>query len=630
MPLLRISDLSIAFGGHTLLEQAGLTLEAGQRVGLLGRNGEGKSTLLNILMGRIQADGGGVELDDEVRISALDQVPVLATERYVFDAVAAGLGEAGDWLAACERMSAATEQTEELTEIQLKLYANDGWKLKSRVEKTLDRLRLDGTAKVGQLSGGWQRRVALARALVSEPQILLLDEPTNHVDIESIEWLEEQLIRFNGGVLFVTHDRQFLTRIATHIVELERGKLVAWKGGYADYLRRKAASVEQEARHRADFDKKLAQEESWIRQGIQARRTRNEGRVRALEKMRAERARRRQRQGHVKLAVQHTADSGRLVIEAQHIRYGYADRNIVDDFSTRILRGDRIGLIGPNGIGKTTLLKLLLGQLAPLSGTVTTGTRLEIAYFDQQRARLDENQRLIDVIGAGRDYITVNGKSRHVMSYLADFLFTPARARSPVRSLSGGERARALLAQLFSRPANLLVMDEPTNDLDIETLELLEECLLQFAGTLLLVSHDRRFMDNVVTSVLAFEGDGRVSEYVGGYSDWAQRQRTATTPTGDPPLPTATAAGGADRRADKPKAKRKLGYREQRELEQIPQQIDALESSQVTLSGRVSQSDFYRQPQSQVTDTLQQLQQIGVDLQQLYQRWEELESRKST
>ena len=629
MPLLRISDLSIAFGGNTLLEQASLTLEAGQRVGLLGRNGEGKSTLLNILMGRIQADGGGVELDDEVRISALDQVPVLAAERYVFDVVAAGLGEAGDWLAACERMSAATGQTEELTEIQLKLYANDGWKLKSRVEKTLDRLRLDGTAKVGQLSGGWQRRVALARALVSEPQILLLDEPTNHVDIESIEWLEEQLIRFNGGVLFVTHDRQFLTRIATHIVELERGKLVAWKGGYADYLRRKAASVEQEARHRADFDKKLAQEESWIRQGIQARRTRNEGRVRALEKMRAERARRRQRQGHVKLAVQHTADSGRLVIEAQHIRYGYADRNIVDDFSTRILRGDRIGLIGPNGIGKTTLLKLLLGQLAPLSGTVTTGTRLEIAYFDQQRARLDENQRLIDVIGAGRDYITVNGKSRHVMSYLADFLFTPARARSPVRSLSGGERARALLAQLFSRPANLLVMDEPTNDLDIETLELLEEYLLQFAGTLLLVSHDRRFMDNVVTSVLAFEGDGRVSEYIGGYSDWAQRQHT-TTPTGDPPLPTATTAGGADKRADKPKANRKLGYREQRELEQIPQRIDALESSQVTLTGRVSQSDFYRQPQSQVTDTLQQLQQIGVDLQQLYQRWEELESRKST
>ncbi|MGZ5028320.1 MAG: ATP-binding cassette domain-containing protein, partial [Methylobacter sp.] len=491
------------------------------------------------------------------------------------------------------------------------------------VETTLSKLDLPGDLKINGLSGGWKRRVALARALVIEPEVLLLDEPTNHLDFESITWLEEQILNFQGAVLFVTHDRSFLQKLATRIIDLDRGNLVSWQGTYDDFLTRKAAALEDEANQNAEFDKKLAEEEVWIRQGIKARRTRNEGRVRALEQLRRERAQRRNTQGTSKMTLERGDASGKKVIEVNDISFAYQDRQIITHFSTLIQRGDKIGLIGANGAGKSTLLKLLLKQLEPTSGTVEQGTRLEIAYFDQLRDQLDPEMTVCDTIADGNDFVEIAGNKRHVMSYLGDFLFAPARARSPVKSLSGGEKNRLLLARLFTKPANLIVMDEPTNDLDLETLELLEEKLVEFDGTLLLVSHDRAFLDNVVTSVFVLDGSGSVDEFVGGYSDWMnhakQVKQSETVKAAKQEKPAAQAAPRSG-------AKKKLSFKEQQELDKLPELIDQLETEQAELNRQISAPEFYKQDQTVVTKTLDALKQVDTKLEQVYRRWDELEA----
>ena len=626
MPLLLLKDVSIAYGDNALLDRACLTVEGSQRIGLLGRNGEGKSTLLNIICGRRVPDDGEIKLEPGTTIGMLDQTANPSGDARVYDAVAAGLGEIGEWLTEYHRIiedhsMRGGQQLGRMSSLQQKLETNDGWRLQQRVEKVISRLGLDADARVASLSGGWQRRVSLAKALVADPKILLLDEPTNHLDVDSIKWLENQILQFHGAVIFVTHDRAFLKRVANQIADLDRGRLTIWAGGYEDYLRRKAAFLEQEARQNAEFDRKLLEEEKWIRKGIQARRTRNEGRVRALKKMRAERAERRDHKANVKLQLERAKDSGKLVVEAHDLGFSYNDVPVVRDFSIRILRGDRIGILGPNGIGKTTLIKLLLGQIEPTEGKIGHGNNLQIAFFDQMRDQIDLDATVVDAIGEGRDQIVINGKPKHVISWLSDFLFTPARARSPIRSLSGGERARVLLAKLFSKPTNLLVMDEPTNDLDIETLELLEELLLDFNGTLLLVSHDRQFMDNVVTSTLAMEGNGVVKEYVGGYSDW-ERQSQKKQPlkkarTLKEPISSALI---------KAPKKQKLSYKLQLELDQLPSRIEILEARQSTLTESISDPGFYRRPQREIDDTMRDLDAVTTELEQCYQRWDELES----
>jgi ATP-binding cassette subfamily F protein uup len=510
-----------------------------------------------------------------------------------------------------------------LAELQQGLEAAGGWQLEQRVATVLSRLQLDGEAGFDTLSGGWRRRVLLARALVCEPDILLLDEPTNHLDIEAITWLEEFMAAFSGALLFISHDRAFVRRLATRIVELDRGRLASWPGDYDDYLRRKAAQLEVEERQHAQFDRKLAQEEVWIRQGIKARRTRNEGRVRALQALREERHRRRERTGRAALRLDAGEASGRLVFEAEHVTVRFGERTILHDFSATILRGDRVGIIGPNGAGKSTLIRVLLGDLQPDSGRVRRGTQQQVAYFDQQRAQLDPDKAVMDSVAEGSRRVTVNGRERHVAGYLRDFLFPPERLGSPVSSLSGGERNRLLLARLFAQPANLLVMDEPTNDLDVETLELLEELLMDYPGTLLLVSHDRAFLDNVVTSTLVFEGDGAVNEYVGGYSDW-QRQHAATVRAQEAPSaarterPAPEKAAGGGRPA-------KLSYKDQRELEALPARIEALEAEQAALQQATGDPDFYRQDGAVISATLARLESVGSELEACYERWAELE-----
>ena len=626
MPLLILKDVSIAYGDNKLLDRVSLTVEAGQRIGLLGRNGEGKSTLLKIISGGRSSDEGEVKLEPGATIGMLDQAATPTGDTRIYDAVAAGIGEVGDWLAAYHMLIEdnsiqGKQKMIQMSSLQQKLDANDGWHLQQRVEKVISRLDLDADAQVASLSGGWQRRVSLARALVSDPKILLLDEPTNHLDIDSITWLEDQILKFHGAVIFVTHDRAFLRKTANQIADLDRGRLTLWAGGYDDYLRRKANLLEQEVRQNAEFDRKLAEEEKWIRKGIQARRTRNEGRVRTLKKMRAERAERRDQRTNVKLQLDRATNSGKLVIEANNVCFGFAHLPVVTKFSARIMRGDRIGILGPNGIGKTTLIKLLLVKLKPGEGEIRHGNNLKVAFFDQMRNQIDLDATVVDAIGEGRDQIVINGKPKHVISWLSDFLFTPARARSPIRSLSGGERARVLLAKLFSKPTNLLVMDEPTNDLDIETLELLEELLLNFDGTLLLVSHDRQFMDNVVTSTLAMEGDGVVKEYIGGYSDW--ERQCSKVPT------RKTSRISNDRISSVPaKApeKRKLSYKLQLELDQLPSTIEALEARQAALTDTISDPGFYQRTQQEIDDTMRDLDAATKELEQCYQRWDELES----
>lgn len=628
MALLRINKLSIAFGIHRLLDEAELIIKRGERIGLLGRNGEGKSTLLKIIHGEIPFDEGEVQGQDHIKIAKLDQAPSLSGSETVYQVVASGLGEIGNSIARYHvlSMQATDEALHEMADLQTHIEAEHAWPLMNNIEKTISRLALKGDQSVSDLSGGWQRRVSLARALVIEPDLLLLDEPTNHLDIEAIDWLESQLIQFNGAILFVTHDRAFLDKVATRIIDLDRGKLVSWPGSYNDFLRRKAASLEEEERQNAEFDKKLAQEEKWIRQGIKARRTRNEGRVRALKKLRDERSQRRNRQGSAKLEVADDKRSGKRIIEASHLSFSYPGKTIISDFTTVVQRQDRIGIIGPNGAGKTTLIHLLLGRIKADSGEIKIGTNIEVAYFDQLRGELDPKKTIMEFIGEGRDEITINGRSRHVISYLNDFLFTPARARSPISSLSGGERARVLLAYLFSKPVNFLVMDEPTNDLDIETLELLEEVLFDFKGTLILVSHDRAFMDNVITSTLVLDGEGNVSEYVGGYTESMlqhrqamEQQKQASKPAVSQPVTTGPSVTPAP-------DKTKLNYREQKELEALPEKIDGLETRQTQLTEALSEPGLYQKQPDKAKDISDQLNAITAELDQLMERWGELEA----
>jgi ATP-binding cassette subfamily F protein uup len=630
MPLLRLENVSLAYGHRPLLENAKLEIRRGERVCLVGRNGEGKSSLLRLLSGEAAPDDGEIRIRPGTRIAHLAQEVSIDSDDTVFDVVAGGLAELGRLIsqyhhAAAELAHAPTPAlVERLAQLQHALEAGDGWRLEQRVETVLSRLDLDGDAKMHSLSGGWRRRAMLARALVCEPDLLLLDEPTNHLDIEAITWLEDFLAGYPGALLFVSHDRAFLKRLATRIVELDRGALTSWPGTYDDYLRRKEDQLAVEAQHNALFDKKLSQEEAWIRQGVKARRTRNEGRVRALEALREKRRQRRERAGKVDLKLEAGESSGQLVFEAEHVDFSFGDKVVIRDFTARIMRGDRVGIIGPNGAGKSTLIKLLLGTLPPTRGRLRRGTRLQPAYFDQQRAQLDPGATVMDSIGEGSQTVTINGRTQHVAGYLQNFLFPPERLRSPVSTLSGGERNRLLLARLFAHPANLLVMDEPTNDLDVETLELLEELLLEFPGTLLLVSHDRAFLDNAVTSTLVFEGGGRIGEYVGGYSDWLRQRPNPPAPGSEAPARAARPAPAAE--ASSTKA-RKLSYKEQRELEALPGKIEALEAEQAQLQTAVSAPAFYQQTGEAVSATLARLQAVTGELEACYARWEALESQ---
>lgn len=626
MPLIRLSNVSIAYGTHALLNEADFQLDEGERVGLLGRNGEGKSTLLKIMEGLVHVDSGEVWRKPELKLARLDQAPELSNRETVYDAVAGGLGEIGQWIMRYHELSVSMHSQDEqalkeLGQLQHKLEGHHGWHLQQRVETVLSRLNLPSDQRISDLSGGWKRRVALARALVIEPEVLLLDEPTNHLDFESIAWLEEQLLNYQGALMFITHDRSFLQKLSTRIVDLDRGELVSWPGSYSDYLRRKAAALEEEANRNAEFDKKLAQEETWIRQGIKARRTRNEGRVRSLKKLREERSKRRNVQGTTRLSLDSGEASGKKVVEAEDISFQYGDKPVVSHFSASIQRGDKIGLLGPNGVGKTTLLQLLLGDLQPDKGSVEQGTRIQVAYFDQLREQLDPETTVADSVADGNEFIEIGGNKRHVMSYLGDFLFAPARARSPVKSLSGGEKNRLLLARLFTRPANLLIMDEPTNDLDIETLELLEDRLVSYDGTLLLVSHDREFIDNVVTSVFVFEGNGVINEYIGGYSDWFRQKKQVEA------IAQEKKAAKKEKKEKSVNPKRKkLSYKDQRELEQLPERLEELEANQAALNAQINEPDFYRQEQKIVENKLGELKELEEKLEQAYKRWDELEA----
>jgi ATP-binding cassette subfamily F protein uup len=624
MPLLSFDQISISFGRHALLDRTSFQIEAGERVCLIGRNGAGKSTLLKIVDGEVLPDSGEVWRQPALAIARLSQDLPGDDDANVFDVVAAGLAETGQLVADYHRVSHAVADDPSLLPrmeaLQHQIEARDGWALSQRVDQMLARLELPADTRIGELSGGWRRRVAVAQALVGDPDLLLLDEPTNHLDIDVIQWLEEQLAELRGGVLFVTHDRALLRRLATRIVELDRGVLTSWAGDYPTFLAKKAAALEEESRHAALFDKKLAQEEIWIRQGIKARRTRNEGRVRALKGLREQRAQRREVEGKVKLSLDDGRASGKLVAVADGISFGWdPDTPIVRDLSLRIMRGDRIGLVGPNGVGKTTLLRLLLGELAPASGSVRLGTKLEIAYYDQLRTALELDKNVIENLGEGREFIEVQGRSRHVIGYLQDFLFSPERARTPMRALSGGEHNRVLLARLFAQPANLLVLDEPTNDLDLETLELLEELLAEYRGTVLLVSHDRAFLDNVVTSTLVFEGDGRVQEHVGGYSDWLRRR----------PKPKTEAAKISEvaKPARRPKpAPAKLGFQAARELDQLPSRIEALETEHDERVGQLSDPAFYERDADEQSDMHAKIATLAGELEAAYARWAELEA----
>jgi ABC transport system ATP-binding/permease protein len=602
MPIVRFDNVSLSYGLKPLLDHVSLQFRKGERVCLLGRNGEGKSSLLQLITHQIVADSGEVWVRPGARVSALAQEVSAASDATVRDVILSGASNHA---------------------------SDEDWQHQLQADQVMSRLDLIADTPMSALSGGWRRRAMLGRALMAEPDLLLLDEPTNHLDINAITWLENMMAEFAGALLFVSHDRTFVRRVATRIVELDRGQLRDWPGSYDDYVKLKAAALETEAKHAALFDKKLAQEEAWIRQGVEARRTRNEGRVRALKQLRVDRAARRERLGQVDMRAQDASPSGKLVFEAQHVSFGFAAAApVIRDFSVRIQRGDRIGIIGPNGCGKTTLIKLLVGELEPTSGSIKRGTKLEVAYFDQQRDQLNPQASIMDnVTGGSGDTLIIDGKPRHVSGYLRDFLFPPERLKAPVSMLSGGERNRLLLARLFARPSNLLVMDEPTNDLDADTLDLLEELVAQYAGTLLLVSHDRAFLDNVVTSTLVFEGNGRVNEYVGGYADWL-RQSGA-------PLRSAREAGAGaaassalqtPNEPSKPKPGRRLSYGEKRELARLPGTIQRLEQEQTQLHGKVNDPDFFKQQPDEAALALKRLTELAAELEAAYSRWESLES----
>jgi ATP-binding cassette subfamily F protein uup len=631
MAVISLSDAQLAFGHVALLDHAEFSLESAERVGLIGRNGTGKSSLLKILAGISRLDDGLLVMQQGIKISFVEQEPHFPAEMTVFDAVASGLGEMPALLSEYNDLAAQlggdddASAMERMHAIQSQLDAADAWNIANRVEATLGRLNLDKDALVGTLSGGTQKRVALACALVGSPDVLLLDEPTNHLDFTSIQWLEGLLREYKGSVLFITHDRTFLDNVATRIIELDRGRLLSFPGNFSAYQARKAEQLEIEAIENAKFDKFLAQEEVWIRKGVEARRTRNEGRVRRLEDLRRSRSARRDQQGQVKLDVSVGERSGKIVAEMTGISKRFGEKLIVSDFSATILRGDKVGLIGPNGAGKTTLLKLILGEEQPDAGSVKQGARLQVAYFDQMRAQLNEDASLADTISPGSEWVEINGQRKHVMTYLSDFLFAPERARSPVKSLSGGERNRLLLARLFAKPANVLVLDEPTNDLDIDTLELLEELLEEYSGTVFLVSHDRTFLDNVVTQVIVAEGNGHWREYVGGYSDW-ERVRVTTAQPAPSAKPDARAAGKEAQPVSPPKQK-KLSYKEQRELEMLPALIAGLENEQKSISERLADPDLYRQQPEEAQRLTKRFAEIDTLLMENLERWEAIENR---
>jgi ATP-binding cassette subfamily F protein uup len=612
MPLVALDRVSLAFGHLPLLDEVGFQVDAGERIAVIGRNGTGKSTLLQILSGDLRPDAGTVLRQPGVGVARLVQDVPLSTDRTVAEVVGHGLGP---------------------------LDAHDEWRRRHQADMVMSRLSLPADAVVDTLSGGWKRRVLLARALVGRPDLLLLDEPTNHLDIEAITWLESFLADYRGAVVFVTHDRAFLERLATRIVELDRGRLTSWPGDYAAFERKKEEWLANEELTNAKFDKKLAGEEAWLRRGVKARRTRDEGRVKALMAMRAERAERRSRAGSVRLQIEQAEASGKVVFEAEDVSFSFSKTQdpgpktpaagpkppfAIRDFSTRVIRGDRIGLIGPNGAGKTTLLRLLIGELPPDGGEVRRGANVQVAYYDQQREQLDPDRTVVDTIGDGNDTVTVNGQPRHVHGYLQDFLFSPERARSPVGALSGGERNRLLLARLFTRPANVLVLDEPTNDLDLETLELVEQQLVAWPGTLLLVSHDRRFLDNVVTSTLAFEGEGRVQEYVGGYADYL-RQRPVTNPE-----PPRTQDPGPKTQDPSPKTaparRKKRSFKQEREFQELPDRIAALEEEQKQLQAALADPEFYKKPGGEIQAAVDRSAQIDCELHDAMERWDELDS----
>jgi ABC transport system ATP-binding/permease protein len=638
MSLVALDDVTLAFGHVPLFEHATLRIDRGERVSIVGRNGAGKSTLLRVVSGEQIPDAGIVTKEPGARVARLEQDVPVATDRPVFDVVAEGLDGLSDLVAEYHHtaVTVAENGTPELLDrlgrLQQELEKLGGWQIEQRVELVLSRLSLPSDARVDTLSGGWKRRVLLARALVAQPDVLLLDEPTNHLDLEAIVWLEGFLREYDGAVVLVTHDRAFLQSVATRIVEIDRGRLTSWPGDYAAFLRGKEAWLASEAARQEKFDKRLAEEEAWLRRGVKARRTRDEGRVRALMAMRQDYAARREEPGAVRLRIEQSTTSGQMVLEADNVSKVFGTKQVVRGLSTRIMRGDRIGVIGPNGAGKTTLLRLLIGELAPDEGQIRRGANVEVTYYDQQREQLDPEQSVFETIGDGNDAVTVNGQLRHVNAYLRDFLFPLERAQSPVKSLSGGERNRLLLARLFARPANLLVLDEPTNDLDLETLELLEAQLIEWTGTLLLVTHDRAFLDNVVTSTFVFEGDV-VREYVGGYADWL-RQRPPDTDAPQPKQPRRDVGDSPVRRsarqgtAETAEAPKKLSYQERRELDALPARIEALEAEQRALGLRVADPDFYKESAAAaITGALERVQQVERELVDLYARWDALDSR---
>jgi len=601
-PVLRLDDVSLAFGSRPLLDHASLQVEPGERVCVVGRNGEGKSSTLRLACRQLLPDSGTVWVRPGARVAVLEQDIADVASASVRDVVMAGLTSAAEGL--------------------------EDWEIPTRVEIVLSQLGLDGDAQYENLSGGWRRRALLARALVVDPDLLLLDEPTNHLDITTIEWLEQRLQEFRGALLFVSHDRQFVNRIATRIIDLDRGQLSSWPGNYDDYAQKKAAQLENEARENALFDKRLAQEEVWIRKGVEARRTRNEGRVRELKSMREERRARLERPGQAQMAVQEGTLSSQLVFEAEDAAVCYGEREIFRGLTTRILRGERIGIVGPNGAGKSTLIKLLLGEIEPSSGRVRRGGRQEVAYYDQQRAQLDLDAPVTHNINARSDFVLVNGENRHVSGYLRDFLFRPEQLLTPTRALSGGERNRLLLARLFAQPANLLVMDEPTNDLDIDTLELLQEMVAQFSGTLLLVSHDRAFIDRVVTSLLVLEGDGTVKDFVGGYSDWARWRDARDAARAAPPRRAEQSGTPASaQKAAEPAPKRKLSFKEQRELAELPARLESMDAEHKALQAETQDTAFYSRPHAEVTARLELLGDLEARIEAAFARWSELESR---
>jgi ABC transport system ATP-binding/permease protein len=630
MPILRLENVSLAYGHLPLLSHVEFQVELGERVCVVGRNGAGKTTLFRVVMGTASADEGEIWRADTLRVAHLEQEVPPDTEQTIFAVVAAGLGELGSVLSQYHGLVQGVgiekrDSLDELARLQSRIESLGGWNVNQKVETVLTRLSLPGQVRLSDCSGGTRRQVMLARALVSDPDLLLLDEPTNHLDINAITWLEKYLQNYRAAVMFITHDRTFVRRLATRIVELDRGKLISFPGDFDAYLRKKDELLDIEERANAKFDRQLAEEEDWIRRGIKARRTRNEGRVRALQVMRREKAERLEAQEKAAFGIDCCALSGRLVVDVRSVSFGFGENVIIRDLSTRILRGDRVGIIGPNGSGKSTLLRLVLGELKPDRGEVVLGTQLQVAYFDQHRRTLDPNKTVRENI-TDSDYVSVRGRSRHVIGYLRDFLFPPARIDSPVKALSGGERNRLLLAKIFTQSANMMVLDEPTNDLDVDTLELLEELLAAYEGTLLLVSHDRTFLDNVVTSTLVFEGEGKFLEYAGGYEDWERYQRQIPAAKSRAQRTATATAVAVSLKTNSSEKRRRLSYKQQRELDQLPAKIEALEAEQVDLHARMGSGDFYRQSSQKISAAVERLEAVKRELELHYERWQILDS----